>query len=743
VPVEIAMRRPRRNHSPQSFQFWRLPAFGILLFLLLWPPLIKIYFYNPGQISISLLDMLVLCAAVAVAAVLVASPLFLSRTVGTFFLFIALGLALAALVNTYFIGSTLDVLEGRDTGSGQHSGLRLFVVLVCLAGAACLALLHRRMPAIVSGVVQVVWLFVLGYAVLFGAISVWQKEPQESRLFAMLKTEDRTWALSQEQNLLVLSFDQIQGSAALGVLRRHPELVEKFDGFELFEDAASVYPNTIYSLASVLTGKMPRNAADSLASAISGPNFIREALEKGYEASLAIGDEICSVCTAKGPPEFQRDRVFWEFTSLLTIAAEQAYGLSGDIVSSVLSSFTGQNLGRMGLKYVWKLDIDAFRGDIQNIRPSSDKPVVEFRHYFASHQPLMYGRDCTLKRVRDRTQDLSGAEDEVYCVLSSVGLFLDKLREAGLYDRTMIVVISDHGYEAKINALQDAPLAKDFLFPFSATTGPDNIKSAGTYNPTLLFKDFDSHGPLKVNQAPASLLDIAATVCETLQGCSLDVEGVSLRDEPPDRERSYWRYGGGLKDRFTDGKDRLHEGLDEWWEVRSFRGNLAQGLVTSIWPASSRSGNTSARIKAGEVIDFTSGGNSARFKATGWGQAEEWGTWSVSKVARLYMDLGRRPATDLSMTFAARGFVPEGVTMVVDILVNGVEIGAVTYDRAKPQGVDSFTIPVAAAMNDGGWLAIDFRVKDPIAPSELGLSSDTRWLGIGVHRVAIDEVVSE
>lgn len=387
-----------------------------------------------------------------------------------------------------------------------------------------------------------------------------------------------------------------------------------------------------------------------------------------------------------------------------------------------------------GLKYTWKLDIDAFRGSIRNIRPSSERPVLEYRHYFASHQPPMYRRDCIPKRERDLARDVSSVEDELYCVLSSVGLFLDKLRELRLYDRTMIVITSDHGYEIDINNLQFPPLAQDFFFPLSATTGPDNIKPAGSYNPTLIFKDFGSRGALKVNQAPASLLDITVTVCEDLGGCnSLDLEGVSLRDVPPNRERRYWRYGGGRKERYSDGTDRLHKGLDEWWDVRSFRGTLANGLVPSIFPASPRSGVTMERTVIDGGINFRSGGNSILVKGQGWGGAEKWGSWTVGKTATLLI-----PARTLEqvarLTLNTRAFLPNpDGKLNVSILVDGKMVGTTNYSSDSRSKKISFELPDGISGQDNGIIVIEIQIDRPQSPRELGMSEDGRKLGIGVN----------
>jgi arylsulfatase A-like enzyme len=268
-------------------------------------------------------------------------------------------------------------------------------------------------------------------------------------------------------------------------------------------------------------------------------------------------------------------------------------------VAFLTQPFVRQKLGPTAVKASWKLDADAFQASVRNAHLTSDRPVVQYRHYFATHQPILYDKDC---RVTDElnvqsNQSLAGAEGEVTCVLTRFGEFVDKLKQLGVYDRTMLFLVSDHGYETNINASKE-PLAREFLFPGSATLGPMNIKPAGAYNPSLFFKDFGQRGPLREVGAPASLIDVSATVCAAMDGCGFPVEGRSLKDPiPNDRVRRYWRYFGGGDTRFEGGEDRLHRGMGKWWERRSFTGTIPAGLVPSLAQAPAGAGQAEVLTK--------------------------------------------------------------------------------------------------------------------------------------------------
>lgn len=548
----------------------------------MWAPVLKIYHYNVDQIRLGLLDLAVICGLVALAFSLIVSPLFGNKTAKSFLLASALGLATVAITNTYLVPAPASVLDGESYETASVDHIRIGLVIVTMSLALALWLLRYHLPGAANVLSRLAFGFVLLYTIMFSVFTA-GKAPGLSTLVArVLSPGDWHWSLSKKKNILVLSFDGMQGSVASGLLRRNPTLAAKFDGFENFSDASAVYPNTDYSLASVLTGRLPRNKADNLTSAMSGENFVKASSRSGSSGAFAAGFYVCEFCVPKGPPEFEFERSANEFAMLLALGVNVAYGGGEKLVAYAMAPLVGQVLPPTIQSHTWKLDINAFRGAIGAIQVTRDEPVVQYRHYYATHQPNIYDSDCKLRSNPNADLSLDAVEREVHCALDSVGLLIDRLKAEGIYNQTMIFVISDHGYGPPVNNLKSDPLARELLFRGSDIKGPENLKVAGAYSASLLFKDFQRHGPLKTNPAPASLLDVTATVCDEINSCNLDLEGQSLRKEiSPDRERRYWRYFGGST--YSEGwEKRFYDGLDEWFEVRKFRGSLETGLVPSI-----------------------------------------------------------------------------------------------------------------------------------------------------------------
>ena len=85
------------------------------------------------------------------------------------------------------------------------------------------------------------------------------------------------------------------------------------------------------------------------------------------------------------------------------------------------------------------------------------------------------------RRIRVQTELQMIAYQSTMAALLKLGEWFDSLRDAGVYDRTRIIIVADHGYG--LGYFDDMLLHTD---------GP--IKDLTQYNPLLLVKDFDSHG---------------------------------------------------------------------------------------------------------------------------------------------------------------------------------------------------------------------------------------------------------
>ncbi len=163
-----------------------------------------------------------------------------------------------------------------------------------------------------------------------------------------------------------------------------------------------------------------------------------------------------------------------------------------------------------------KLQADELRAERQRfgeflseIGPGGAKPPLQFMHYELPHAPYMLTADGQIHPESPSGFDPSFAGDtqllqrlradyttQIEFVDRELGRFLDRLKQAGLYDRSLIVVTSDHGVSWKSEApgrtLRDSNA--EMIFPV-----PLFIKLPG-----------QSEG--KVSSQDAQSIDLVATI---------------------------------------------------------------------------------------------------------------------------------------------------------------------------------------------------------------------------------------
>ena len=165
---------------------------------------------------------------------------------------------------------------------------------------------------------------------------------------------------------------------------------------------------------------------------------------------------------------------------------------------------------------------------------SAGAPVYTFLHLMSPHLPIVVDADCTYLGGPLPVDENYAAQAR--CALAGVRAVLDRLRVLGIYDRSAIVVTSDHGLLlSRPHALPD-------------TRSPaGNVEWVRQYaTPLLAIKPVGAEGPLKTSYAPTHITDLPATLLD-LAGLPNTLGGVSALalDPAMPRERVYAHHSWG------------------------------------------------------------------------------------------------------------------------------------------------------------------------------------------------------
>jgi arylsulfatase A-like enzyme len=140
-----------------------------------------------------------------------------------------------------------------------------------------------------------------------------------------------------------------------------------------------------------------------------------------------------------------------------------------------------------------------------SLSAESDRPTAKFMHLFNTHLPVVMNEDCTYV---GETVEFGRAtfKAQVSCAVDRLESLFASMKEAGVYDRTAIVVLSDHGTTG---------------LGSSKSKGEGEISTGliGVANPTLAFKALGASGAFSTSTQPMSLSDVAGLICGNMGDC--------------------------------------------------------------------------------------------------------------------------------------------------------------------------------------------------------------------------------
>lgn len=129
--------------------------------------------------------------------------------------------------------------------------------------------------------------------------------------------------------------------------------------------------------------------------------------------------------------------------------------------------------------------------------------------------------------------------------------------------------------------------------------------------------------------------------------------------------------------------------------------------------------------------------NSILYQGEGWSSPEQKGTWTDGSRAKIELPLQSVPDSGLKVSAKIESvFLSERhPKQTVQVKINGELITTWTFTLGQPLLQSYvFQIPAAVAQQQIP-LSLTFNILDPMSPQELGVSADSRKLGISINRL--------
>ena len=366
------------------------------------------------------------------------------------------------------------------------------------------------------------------------------------------------YELSARRNVIHIVLDQFPTFAFSEILDAdRPAFDRNWSGFTFFRDHLGAFPSTKASVPAMLTGIPWRNEVPFQAYLRRDPSIFDALGRQGYRLrSLTSysrvhggigrisGVESAVRYTIPAPYGSYREYVDSASAQLLDLSLfrHAPHGLKAGVYREgqwLLQAGTATRQGAAPKRAFG--DAMFLQEFAERATVGDDAPLYVFLHVFTPHTPLVTDAECTYTG-RHMPLTLDNYLAQARCALRAVGLLLDRLRQLDLYDRSAIVVTSDHG-TARF------PQSDSTLAAIASPAGTSLHALELNATPLLLVKPFGAGGPLRTSDAPTAIADLPATLLDLAGLPNALGTGTSVLalDPARRRERTYAHHSWSLR----------------------------------------------------------------------------------------------------------------------------------------------------------------------------------------------------
>ena len=376
----------------------------------------------------------------------------------------------------------------------------------------------------------------------------WAAKEKSSR---PLVPPEEIFEFSSQFNIVHIVLDGYQSDIFAEVIAEDFSRYSKsLEGFTFFKEAMGSFPTTFMSIPAFLSGRVYKNdipARRFLNEVKQGKTIFNALYDRGYETSI-VSDPLFvkggrysnhyQIAIPYGGTGRQNRRSNSALMVDLVLFRHAPHFLKKYVFNDqawlIQRFFTPKNYA-INPRY---FSHAAFLDDmIGHLAVKQDKPVYKYIHLMTSHFPLVVNKDCVYAGKIRPTRD--NIKIQAKCVLNHIIKFLDRLRDKGLYDSSLIILQSDHGQGHKIS-MTNMENPRDEVNFIENKSLP---AIAGRALALVVIKPPQKKDDFSISRAQISLTDIPATL-SSLLNIDEKFDGRSVFEVHPDevRERRFYHH---------------------------------------------------------------------------------------------------------------------------------------------------------------------------------------------------------
>lgn len=595
---------------------------------------------------------------------------------------VLLGLGVAALLQGNGLNADYGALNGQAIAWGEYTVYGL-INTALWAGILFICLSLRQWKRFGALCVVLPCLLAVGEGGWIAYRAAQAPTPQTETYLS----QAGLYTVGTEENLLVLVLDSVDADQFAQALAEDPDLSRRLEGFTWYRNAMGLSDPTKYGLPALLTGQAYTQPVDyagfiaaayadaplytMLAGDVWDARFFTDSRYVSLDAGvvdnlareeLAVNDpagltrDLLRLCAFRYAPHFLKPQLWMYSNVFLPYAQAQ-----GEPVYEVTDPAFDARLREEGLE-------------------ATVERAFRLIHLTGMHPPYTMDADCQYQ-----AQGVTAQEQMRGCLRLAED-YLEQLRALGVYDRSAVLILADHGTDT-------------------------------VHRPLLLLKRPGDTGEMAVNDAPVSYADLPATYVALLTGAQA---GTELWSIPQGQARTRLYYHESSRNNAFNLYEYSTQALSPSWEELIPTGRVFHG----------NSLEAAAPYTLGETLYFDLRATARPYLVSGFSSADFHSTWTVGESGRISLPLAQLPRSDtLTVEMKFLSIMGGSQRLRVDCGGQTVFEGTVTDYALR------FSFPASLVQDQ--TLTLDFTYPDAISHLKAGLSEDTRQVAFAVTELTV------
>lgn len=595
---------------------------------------------------------------------------------------VLLGLGVAALLQGNGLNADYGALNGQAIAWGEYTVYGL-INTALWAGILFICLSLRQWKRFGALCVVLPCLLAVGEGGWIAYRAAQAPTPQTETYLS----QAGLYTVGTEENLLVLVLDSVDADQFAQALAEDPDLSRRLEGFTWYRNAMGLSDPTKYGLPALLTGQAYTQPVDyagfiaaayadaplytMLAGDVWDARFFTDSRYVSLDAGvvdnlareeLAVNDpagltrDLLRLCAFRYAPHFLKPQLWMYSNVFLPYAQAQ-----GEPVYEVTDPAFDARLREEGLE-------------------ATVERAFRLIHLTGMHPPYTMDADCQYQ-----AQGVTAQEQMRGCLRLAED-YLEQLRALGVYDRSAVLILADHGTDT-------------------------------VHRPLLLLKRPGDTGEMAVNDAPVSYADLPATYVALLTGAQA---GTELWSIPQGQARTRLYYHESSRNNAFNLYEYSTQALSPSWEELIPTGRVFHG----------DSLEAAAPYTLGETLYFDLRATARPYLVSGFSSADFHSTWTVGESGRISLPLAQPPRSDtLTVEMKFLSIMGGSQRLRVDCGGQTVFEGTVTDYTLR------FSFPASLVQDQ--TLTLDFTYPDAISHLKAGLSEDTRQVAFAVTELTV------